>query len=204
MNIVDKIEIRLLVDALSESEEDFLADELDAHIAVHGSQTFATFLLTGELQESWPNLLAAMQARGISAHSMVQDLVTTTEIADRLGVSRQAVNNWIRGTRKAEKTFPEPSVISGVSLWDWGKVATWARSNSEYGEMVRYPSQDEIAIINGRLAEERLSQSGWITARIGLDMDIESGHIRVAVRDDDVTRRDHADHEDPSYFAVTA
>ncbi|MEW1921054.1 hypothetical protein [Pseudarthrobacter oxydans] len=161
-------EVRLRVNSLKEIQEDFLVEEFDAHIARHGQQTFVTVLLDGSVLETLPEFIKMLAANGVQVHSVIQDLVTTTEIADRLGVSRQAVNNWCRAARKASSPFPSPSVVSGVSLWDWGEVAGWARDQLQYEDPINYLSPDEIAVLNGRLAATRLRFVGWMSASVGV------------------------------------
>lgn len=168
MQTVKQTELRLRVGILTESQEDFLADELDAHISKHGTQTFATLLLPDSLPNSFPDLLKTLHSAGVRVEAVVQDLVTTTEIADRLEVSRQAVNNWCRGARKADAPFPEAAVISSIRLWDWGQVSRWADANAGTVDPIQYPLPDEIALLNGRLAASRLRSSGWMSASVDI------------------------------------
>ena len=55
----------------------------------------------------------------------VDDLVTATDIAERLGVKRaQVVHDW----RRRHTDFPEPLVTRPrVLLWAWKDVKEWAR-----------------------------------------------------------------------------
>jgi hypothetical protein len=50
--------------------------------------------------------------------------VGTIEIAERLGVTRDAVNQW----RKRDLGFPEPHWnVGGRPAWEWEDVEAWAR-----------------------------------------------------------------------------
>jgi hypothetical protein len=52
------------------------------------------------------------------------DPVGTIEIAERLGVTRDAVNQW----RKRGLGFPEPRwAVGGRPAWEWEDVEAWAR-----------------------------------------------------------------------------
>lgn len=53
-------------------------------------------------------------------------LVGTSEIAKRLGLKRyNLVNDWIR----RYEDFPTPiATVSGVKVWDWPDIETWARA----------------------------------------------------------------------------
>jgi predicted DNA-binding transcriptional regulator AlpA len=55
----------------------------------------------------------------------VDDLVTATDIAERLGVKRaQVVHDW----RRRHPDFPAPLVTRPrVLLWAWKDVKAWAR-----------------------------------------------------------------------------
>ncbi|MFE7116099.1 helix-turn-helix transcriptional regulator [Streptomyces sp. NPDC057654] len=55
------------------------------------------------------------------------DLVGVAEIADRAGRSRQNVQQWVQGTRQAERgAFPDPEGTVGRSLvWRWAEVNDW-------------------------------------------------------------------------------
>ncbi|HZA75497.1 MAG TPA: hypothetical protein VE623_03810 [Acidimicrobiales bacterium] len=50
--------------------------------------------------------------------------VGTIEIAERLGVTRDAVNQW----RRRGLGFPEPQWnVGGRPAWEWEDVEAWAR-----------------------------------------------------------------------------
>ena len=54
------------------------------------------------------------------------NLVTQSEIARKIGRSRQLVSQYIAGTR-GPGGFPAPAhnIADGASLWHWSEVASW-------------------------------------------------------------------------------
>lgn len=57
---------------------------------------------------------------------MACDPVGTVEIAQRLRVTRDAVNAW--RMRRATVTFPQPKwTVGGRPAWEWADVERWAR-----------------------------------------------------------------------------
>jgi hypothetical protein len=64
---------------------------------------------------------------------VVPDLVGITEIAARLGVRRQTVDQW---RQRGGVGFPGPSpdiTIGGRPVWDWADVEAWARQTGRGG-----------------------------------------------------------------------
>jgi hypothetical protein len=63
-----------------------------------------------------------LRAVGVQCDSMVN----LQDIADRVGVSREAVRLWAAGKR-GPGGFPKPILITtgGEQVWDWGQVAPW-------------------------------------------------------------------------------
>ena len=63
-----------------------------------------------------------LRAVGVECDNMV----TMLDIANRAGVSREAVRLWAAGQR-GPGGFPKPVLVTtgGESLWDWEQVAPW-------------------------------------------------------------------------------
>lgn len=53
-----------------------------------------------------------------------RDLVTQTDIARRIGKTKQAVSRYVNGRNKV-KGFPAPAVASKDPLYQWADVAEW-------------------------------------------------------------------------------
>lgn len=73
------------------------------------------------------------------------DLVTRAQIAERAGVTRQAVGLWIRGERHTDPAFPEPHVLGGGGLWLWRDVDQWLAEVGLPHDEVSYPTHLDIA-----------------------------------------------------------
>jgi len=60
-----------------------------------------------------------------------EDLVTETEIAERLSFKRQAVSLWIKRKRRTEFPFPWPvmKLSSRSPFWKWKDVVEWLYNN---------------------------------------------------------------------------
>ena len=78
---------------------------------------------------------ATMYAQPMNAHTIIpNDLVRLTTIAQRLHVTKQAVNNWItrtptrrQGTTNPPIPFPPRALtIDGADFWHWPTVQDWA------------------------------------------------------------------------------
>ncbi len=83
------------------------------------------------------------------------DLVSLSQIAHRLEVTREAVRLWAIGQRR--QGFPGPFTSAGQSLlWAWSEVFDWLTPEETYG--AGHPlSLDLIERMNGSFAEDRTS-----------------------------------------------
>lgn len=81
------------------------------------------------------------------------DLVSLSQIAERLDVSREAVRLWASGQRR--QGFPGPFTSAGQSLlWVWSEVFDWLTPEETYGDARPLPL-DLIERMNGSFAQER-------------------------------------------------
>ncbi len=85
-----------------------------------------------------------------------QDLVSITDIADRIGVNRETVRVWASGTAKRKGRFPKPrGCVSGnIKVWGWTDIAEWLDANlalTENDDAVHLRPKDE-SIANAQLA----------------------------------------------------
>ena len=158
MTTEQPFEVRLRLGELSEHVEDLLVEQLDAIVSRLAGVPYVTFLQDAPSgTEAARRLVSRVHDLGGKVQSVDFDYVTRSEIAERLGATRQAVALWVAGDRKAGFPFPRPAIQAGVSLWCWSDVVDWATvSNHAVGEGVRLLSADEIAVINGELAAGRM------------------------------------------------
>ncbi|WP_203336705.1 helix-turn-helix transcriptional regulator [Nocardioides limicola] len=102
-----------------------------------------------------------LERLNVSVCHVDSDLVDASEIASRLGVTRQAVQLWATGKRG--KGFPRPvGSPGGKRIWTWGEVVAWARAN-QHSDEASGLSRDELTIVNAHLAERRrrASSPSW-------------------------------------------
>ena len=61
------------------------------------------------------------------------DVVTSSEIAKRLDVNRQAVFHWVTGARRSNSSFPKPvmKLSERSPLWRWHEVVKWLYQQNE-------------------------------------------------------------------------
>lgn len=99
------------------------------------------------------------------------DLVDGPEIAERLDVTRQAVQNWAKGTRGS--SFPRPfGFPGGKRVWAWTEIVDWARRERGLDETDGL-SLDSAAIVDAWLARRRES-----VARTGTGLQIRGGSAK--------------------------
>jgi hypothetical protein len=69
-----------------------------------------------------------LRATGVQCDTMV----TATDVANRTGVSREAVRLWATGQR-GRGGFPKPVLITtgGEKVWDWSQVERWLPGQEE-------------------------------------------------------------------------
>jgi hypothetical protein len=148
-------ELILLVEALTPEQEDLIYDEYDALIATHGSTTRLTVTVEGRLLDGAHRLLGFLDAVGVHVQRFVEDFVSRADIADRAGVSRQAVGLWVRGERHA--AFPEAYAPVAGGIWLFREVDEWLRSNvpSYDGPELGYPSRDDHVALAQMLLERK-------------------------------------------------
>lgn len=65
------------------------------------------------------------------------NIVTLRDIAERAGVSREAVRLWSTG-RRGPGGFPKPDFVTtgGEQIWDWEQVAEWLQNQRP---AIKYP-----------------------------------------------------------------
>lgn len=151
------------VEALSESVQDAVYENFDALISGHGDKYFVTVSADGsDAISAARGAIARLNALGVRPHRMVEDLVTRSEMARRLGVAAQAVGQWIRGERRADLPFPEPYNRVGGGVWLWADVMDWLARvpglTTDVSEGLSFPRLDDHVVINFDLLSLRGSR----------------------------------------------
>lgn len=151
-------EMTFHVEHVDDSLVDTLINDYDGTVGTdHTGHEFVTVLGEGgSFDVAARTMITELQSLGLRLLRLVPDLVTRPEIASRLGVTRQAVQNWTSGKRQSG--FPLAVNPVGGGAWSWHDVWDWAITHGHAVEDdVRYPSQAEVDIINAWLESSMTS-----------------------------------------------
>lgn len=137
---------------------DALYDHVDALVESHSGLPLVTTLTSGEsATQAAREALLAIHTAGFTVRRSYPDFVTRAEIADRVGRTRSAVDNWVRGVR--QKDFPTPAHLAGGGLWLWRDVHGWVSANTHVdSDGVGYPSLKDHAQIDYELQAPGISR----------------------------------------------
>lgn len=90
---------------------------------------------------------------GVTVLRYHEDLVTRRDIAERTGMSTQAVRQWIYGPYKTFPPFPVPDNLVFGGVWRWAAVVDWLkRIGREVDEEVSQPTREDVVLIEHWLA----------------------------------------------------
>lgn len=145
-------EMTFHVEHVDDSIVDKLIDEFDGTVGTdHTGHEFVTVLGEGsDFDAAARATITELQSLGLYILRLVPDLATRPEIAARLGVTRQAVQNWTSGKRQSD--FPLAINPVGGGVWSWHDVWEWALTHGyATSDDVSHPSQAEVDIINAWL-----------------------------------------------------
>jgi len=167
---LNNYELTFHVAEIPDDLADDLLDRLDCVIgADHGGQQYITITADGVTCFAAAKAMTTqLHTLGMIVHRLQEDLVNRNEIAERLGVTRQAVSNWVRGQRG--DSFPTPGNDVAGGVWLWADVARWAQVHSSYDTHgMNYPSRADYDRINGWLVDGCMVASpapskGWLEA----------------------------------------
>ncbi len=143
--------------------------------------------------------LAVPQAKPIFAN---RDLVGVTDIAERVGVTREAVRHWSSGKRRAGR-FPLPAGSPGGSkVWEWSAVHAWLRQNLGVWDQLDLPTHAEFAQIDAfvhirRLADQSAQVRSATQAAAWTLIDCAPAATRIAPRREPVTPRPASEWSEP-------
>ncbi|QYC54603.1 helix-turn-helix DNA binding domain protein [Gordonia phage Agueybana] len=166
-----QFEIAFVVEALDDPFDARITRAEDSllglSVANSGSLTTATSLVEGDdAVEAAITAARALDESGITVMRSYPDLVTRSDIAERLERSRQCVGLWIRGERMEANPFPSPASEVAGGVWLWRDVVDWARKSGIDTEGVEYPSLADHARIDLLLQQgvSRLTFSTYASA----------------------------------------
>lgn len=77
-----------------------------------------------------------------------EDLVSISDIAGRIEVSREAVRNWANGVRQSNFPIPKGIVGNEIKVWAWSSISEWLNINLSLGDKEEFPTESEIAQVN--------------------------------------------------------
>lgn len=138
------------IEPISEEAEMKLLGEVDAFLGGHSGVCLLTVTWDGaDALDAAQAAVEGLASYGITVIRAVEDLVSRGEIAQRTGVTRQAVSNWTRGDRGSD--FPVPHVLAGGGLWHWTEVNLWLREHGLQADSLTLPTISEITHINYEL-----------------------------------------------------
>lgn len=174
---MNTFELTFYVSDIPQGLADKLVDEYDAMSGQeHDGRYFVTVEADGvDCVSAAKNMHMQLCALGLQITRLVVDLVTRSDIAARLDVSRQAASNWARGARRGHFPAPVNSVAGGV--WLWGDVHRWAVEKGVLrDEGVSYPTLADLDHFNGwlqgpcldpwRVVEAQTAKTAKVTSAI--------------------------------------
>jgi predicted DNA-binding transcriptional regulator AlpA len=152
-------EFVLVVDGVSIEDDEAVAVLADAFDAVlswnRGLYRLAVSGTGRDSYEAASRLVSRLTAAlpGLRVVRLDPELVGISDIAQRIGHSRQNVQQWVNGERNGSRPFPAPEGCAGRSLvWRWADVNEWLRPLGVDDEAVR-PTREEAARIDVMLLD---------------------------------------------------
>lgn len=132
--------------------EDLLLEKFDAFLGGHGDIALLTVAVDTSAHDPRQAILKFVHTlfeMNVPVLGIEKDLVTASGIAKRCNESRQAVGNWIRGTRRS--SFPLP-YNSATQTWRWPDVNAWLKANNkEHDSDVEYLTLDDEKYVDYRI-----------------------------------------------------
>ena len=149
------------VGELSRKVEDalFSAGCDDATLSMRHGRLYVEFSRSARsIEQAILGAIHQVRSAGIGAEVLRVDecnLVTPSEIARRIGRSRQLVSQYMNGTR-GPGAFPPPEfyLADGAPLWEWRAVTQWLADNDVLRPEESW-NAEVIAVINNRLEARR-------------------------------------------------
>lgn len=154
-------------------------DHIEQTFDVIASEGHGPTEVTAILEADSP-LAAAQAARraiggaGVTIRRYLPDLVTRTDIAERAGITTQAVGNYVRGSRGSD--FPAPYFDVASGAWLWGEVLPWLRAQGlRVEDPCSYLGRRDTEAVMNRIWSDAKVDGGWEELR-----DVRIGILRSA------------------------
>jgi predicted DNA-binding transcriptional regulator AlpA len=159
MSAEKEYEFVLVVEGVSTEDDEAVAILTDAFDGVlswnRGLYRLAVSGTGRNSYEAASRLVSRLTAAlpGLKMVRLDPELVGISDIAQRIGHSRQNVQQWVNGERNGSRPFPAPEGSAGRSLvWRWADVNEWLRPLGVSDEAVR-ASREEAARIDVMLLD---------------------------------------------------
>ena len=142
--------IETIEDALEQASE-------DARLDLVGGRWLLTVYIDGsDILSAFEDTLGAIDraAAELRVIRLDDDLVAVSDIASRIGVSRQAVQQFV-----SLDGFPPPwSTVASARVWRWAEVNEWLRGNrADRADAEYWPLAEDAAKINAAIVERQQS-----------------------------------------------
>ncbi len=153
----------MTVDGLDAEDEETVEALLSSGEILLMSGVDGTVEIDLEIQAASPEAavraavhLVETTVAGATVSRVSLDLVAAADIAERVGVSRQAVANWAAG-RRSGKAFPAPlgTLAGGTRVWSWSAVLPWLRELGHAPDDEQTLPYDAIIAMNALLLRPR-------------------------------------------------
>lgn len=181
-----RFEWTFVVDAIQgpgDERIDRLFERADASVASHGGVPLVTVVSEGgpTAVEAAQTAVRVIVISGFDVKRSHRDLVSRADIADRAGVTRQAVTHWLGGKRRDDEPFPQPVNLVGGGAWLWSDVNGWlARNVNDVSDGLTYPTLEDHTIVDYEIAVGKMMPSrlrAGHPAQIGV---LYAGHADAA------------------------
>ena len=164
-------EFVLVVDGVSMDDDEgvaILADTFDGVLSWNrGLHRLAVSGMGRDSYEAASRLVSRLTVAlpGLRVIRLDPELVGISDIAQRIGHSRQNVQQWVNGERNAGRPFPAPEGCAGRSLvWRWADVNAWLRPLAVDDGAIR-PSREEAARIDVMLLDQSAENAARLPER---------------------------------------
>lgn len=151
-----EFEFSFIVDGISVDDDEAVATLYENYDALLLSQGGKSVIVIsgegGDAVQAAHSVIGSLKSTlpQISVLRLDSDLVGVSDIASRVGRTRQNVLQWVNGARTAsdDKAFPQPEGTVGRShVWRWAEVNSWLEA-LDLGDGVNRPDREQSLIID--------------------------------------------------------